>query len=118
MYFDLDHDSTWLESWGRKPGTVPACKKLLRQLVEAAPTLIPLFGHRYLLGEPHRAGNPVLSVYQADIIFYGTDLRRWLLLEFAGLLGLGSDYGDRYQEANAGNPHDPNTIRFWGEFLG
>lgn len=56
-----------------------------RRNVAKEPLLIPLYRHRYLPAEPHAAGNPVLSVYQTDIIYYGSDLRSWLASEFGGL---------------------------------
>lgn len=90
-------------------------QRRVRAEVAAAPKLIPLAGHRYLVGEPCRAGNPVLSVYGTDIIPYGKDLRGFLLIEFAGLLGLDFDLmGRRY-----GVPSRETlvTIPFWGEFF-
>jgi len=35
---------------------------------------IPVYSHRYLPSEPKATGNPVLSVHQTDIIYYGNDL--------------------------------------------
>ncbi|MCP4084980.1 MAG: hypothetical protein GY745_08005 [Actinomycetia bacterium] len=39
-----------------------------------APMLIPVYAHRYLPSEPCRSGNPVLSVMQTDVIYYGQNL--------------------------------------------
>ena len=44
-----------------------------------APTLIPIYGHRYLPAGNGTHGHPVLSVYQTDIIFYGTDLADYMV---------------------------------------
>ena len=52
-----------------------------------APTLIPIFSHRYLPATPCEAGNPVFSVYQTDIIYYGADLFDYLQNEFKGAFG-------------------------------
>jgi hypothetical protein len=83
----------------------------VRDLAAAAPRLIPVFGHRYLLAEPCQTGNPVLSIYQTDVVVYGADLRCYLLAEFAGLLGIDHDtvQRDRYETIveHAGIP-------FWG----
>lgn len=46
--------------------------------------LIPVCGHRYLPAEPCSAGNPVLSVYQMDIIVYGRDLAAYFAAEATG----------------------------------
>ena len=53
-------------------------------MVARAPKLIPLISHRYLPEEPHEPGNPVFSVYQADVIHYGADLTDYFEREFAG----------------------------------
>ena len=50
--------------------------------------------------EPHLAGNPVLSVWQTDIIYYGFDLADYLRHEFR--------LRDRASEPKAVRP-----IRFW-----
>jgi hypothetical protein len=73
--------------------------------MENAPRLIPIFGHRYLPAEPEIAGNPVFSVYQTDIIYYGVDLRRYLSCEFGGL-----DYA-------LANRDEPRRIRFWADLV-
>jgi hypothetical protein len=49
------------------------------------PRLVPVFSHRYLPAEPHLSGNPVLSVYQTDIIYYGSNLKRYIAHEFGNL---------------------------------
>jgi len=48
------------------------------------PPLIRVFGHRYLVGEPLVTGNPVLSMYGADVIVYADDLASFLAAELAG----------------------------------
>jgi hypothetical protein len=69
--------------------------------------LIPIYGHRYLVGEPCCAGNPVLSVHQSDIIVYGRDLREYLLREFAADLGGRALRDDRFPVGD---------LPFWGAF--
>jgi hypothetical protein len=121
IQFDVEHSTLWPASWGEKPAVLEAQQRRVRELVEAAPRLIPFLGHRYLLAEPCAPGNPVLSVYQSDIIIYGADLRDYLLVEFADILGLGADekqiveYAAR--ERLAARYSDYQTIPFWGKFL-
>ena len=43
---------------------------------------MPVFGHRMIPDRPHLPGNPVFSVHQTDIIYYGCDLRDYFLHEF------------------------------------
>jgi hypothetical protein len=88
LQFDVEHNGLWPPSWGPQPNTLAAQSVRVRELVEAAPRLIPVFGHRYLLAEPCAADNPVFSVWQADIVVYGANLRDYLLFEFTGPLGL------------------------------
>jgi hypothetical protein len=66
-----------------------------------APRLIPICAHRYMPDSPVQEGNPVFSVWQTDIICYGTDLSRYLACEFKALTP---------EEAVAGSPR---TIPFW-----
>jgi hypothetical protein len=70
--------------WGERPASPDDRKEVLRSVVARAPKLIPLFNHRYLPEEPHEAGNPVFSVYQSDVIYYGTDLTDYFEREFTG----------------------------------
>lgn len=112
LAFDLEHNDLWLPAWGENPPTADARRERLREVISSAPKLIPITGHRYLLAEPRREGNPILSVYQADIIIYGTDLRRFLLIEFANLLGIERDSSVQESMEVAQRLED---IPFWGE---
>jgi len=47
---------------------------VVRRRVSGSPPLVPIYGNRYISNEPLLAGNPVLSVWQTDIIYYGYDL--------------------------------------------
>jgi hypothetical protein len=78
FWFDVEHTGIWWEEWGEKPATPGAQRERLNELFAAAPKLIPLCGHRYLPEEPYEAGNPVFSVYQTDVIYYGADLLDWI----------------------------------------
>lgn len=110
LLFDVEKNGLWLEIWGPRPQSEQVRKTTLRDHFESAPPLIPVFGHRFILGEAGWPGNPVLSIYQSDIIIYGVDLRSYLLIEFGDLIGVSGDFG---------NPPDLDysTIPFWGQFL-
>lgn len=69
---------------GEKPASLEARKEVLHSVVSRAPKLIPLISHRYLPERPQESGNPVFSVYQADVIYYGTDLADYFEREFFG----------------------------------
>lgn len=80
--FDIERNAFWLQEWGPRPGDLDEAKAVAREHVARAPLLIPIFAHRYLPARPCLAGNPVFSVYQTDIIFYGHDLPSYLENEF------------------------------------
>lgn len=74
ILFDVEHNSFWLPGWGEKPTDLEAALEIARRAVANAPTLTPIFAHRFLPVEPCQSGNPVFSVMQTDIIYYGSDL--------------------------------------------
>lgn len=105
LLFDVEYNAFWMEIWGSRPARLDDAFDLARLAVAEAPVLIPVYSHRYLPTEPMLPGNPVLSVYQTDIIVYGNDLA--------------SSY---HAEFGAPIPHwagrAPRTIRFWSRLLG
>ena len=119
LLFDVENDVLWPESWGAKPGTAEEREQRVRALVAAAPKLIPIYKHRFLLGEPCEAGNPVFSIMQSDIIVYGADLHDYFLIEFADeLLALSpSDEAVKAAKARISDIWRYESISFWGELL-
>ncbi len=115
--FDLEHNALWPASWRTKPPTLTARKARMGKLLAAAPAMIPVHAHRYLLGDPCQAGNPVLSIYQSDIIVYGADLRSYLLKEFADLLGIDQSAAHALAEPDAEAYARVCAIPFWGEII-
>ena len=103
--FDIEKNAFWWKPWGERPASLPDAIAVAKAAVDCAPRLIPIHGHRYLPAEPLLAGNPVLSAYQTDIIYYGLDLRRYLAHEF-GLMS--------YDEAVG---RGPRRIPFWAELI-
>jgi hypothetical protein len=86
VLFDVEHNGFWLEEWGRKPENLADASSAASAHVLTAPRLIPVYAHRMMPDEPHLPGNPVLSVHQTDIIYYGFNLADYLRHEF-GLPG-------------------------------
>ncbi|MBI4303341.1 MAG: SMI1/KNR4 family protein [Chloroflexi bacterium] len=80
--FDIMNSSFWRKEWGEKPIVPEDACRLLKTIISKAPTLIPIYGHRYIPDRPHERGNPVFSVYQTDIICYGSDLCNYFENEF------------------------------------
>jgi len=114
LVFDVERNDLWLPSWGTKPGTLEKREARVRDLVNAAPKLVPVFGHCYLLAEPCEAGNPVFSTYQSDMIVYGEDLYSYFLHEFWDLLGIERPADGRERQQSL-EPY--RAIPFWGEIL-
>jgi hypothetical protein len=116
LLFDVENEVLWPDSWGERPKDVEGRRQRLSGLVQTAPPLIPIIGHRYLVGTPLQAGNPVLSVHQSDIIFYGLDFRKFLIAELADLLEI--DHREAYERAVAEITETSYTsIPFWGEIM-
>jgi hypothetical protein len=100
--FDIVHNGFWPHSWGKKPDRLDESIEVARSNVRKAPKLIPIFSHRYLPDIPSEAGNPIFSVYQTDIIIYGSDLRNYLEHEFG-----------------RESVHDNSKyVEFWSEIVG
>ena len=81
LLWSIEADESWYRTWGPRPDTKAEREAVVRQLAAAGPQLIPVFAHRCLVGS-ETAGSPVLSLYGSDVIFYGPDLRSYLLVEF------------------------------------
>jgi hypothetical protein len=85
--FDVEQNDFWLGEWGVKPAKLADVLEIVRRAVAEAPVLIPICGHRYIPAIPTDAGNPVFSVHQTDIIYYGADLLEYLQNEFSYYFG-------------------------------
>lgn len=103
LLFDVERNALWFPSWGERPRTAEARAEVLGKVVAAAPKLIPLVEHRFLPADPHEAGNPVFSIYQSDIIYYGADL---------------ADYFEReFVSTDRAFPEHVKHIRFWSDLV-
>lgn len=102
LLFDVEHNTFWIPEWGRRPADKSAAKAIASAAIRGAPALVPVCGHRYLPSEPLDAGNPVFSVSQADVIYYGHDLASY----FEAELGSGYEQAIRFDAIR--------PIRFWG----
>jgi hypothetical protein len=103
ILFDVEHnDDIWPAEWGPRPEQMDEQFAVVTELVEAAPRLVPICGHRYIPAEPHENGNPVYSIYQTDIIYYGNDLADYFHHEFGVPLPTWA-------------ARKPKPIRFWDE---
>jgi len=81
ILFDVEHDF-WLPEWGTRPARIEEAKAIVENFVSQAPKLIPIYSHRMMPDRPNLPGNPVISVHQTDIIYYGFDLDDYFRHEF------------------------------------
>lgn len=109
--FDIAHNNFWRQDWGDKPADLPEAFAIARRKLAEVPKLIPITGHRYLLADPPLPGNPVLSVYQTDIIPYGNDLASYFANEYKSTL---PDYDIPAPDWAA---KTLRPIRFWDDFV-
>jgi len=106
ILFDVEQNNFWLTKWGPKPPDIADAKMLAKEKVKAAPKLIPICSHRLMPESPHQSGNPVFSVHQTDIIYYGINLRDYLIHEFATPSGIIWPI-----------PDDVTEIEFWDDIV-
>lgn len=116
LLFDVAENALWPHGWGEKPINDILVREKVTSLLSDAPKLIPLIGHRYLVGNSIATGFPVVSVWKSDIVFYGSNLQNFLLLELADLLQI-----DRFEIFEAANQNLTEeltaSIPFWGELM-
>jgi len=78
----------WVKQWGPEPKSALEKEMVFARQFQQAPPLIPLTSHRFMVSEPLQAGNPVLSVWGADTVIYGWDLKHYLLNEIGHYLDI------------------------------
>jgi len=69
ILFDVEANVDWPLEWGPRPADRDGRSRKVSELVGNAPRLVPIYSHRYIPAEPNKAGNPVFSVHQTDIIY-------------------------------------------------
>ncbi len=80
--FDIEHNTVWLKRWGDKPSTLREAQEVAQRDFQSWPNVLPIYGHRFLPAEPSLSDNPVFSIVQTDIIYYGMNLADYLVQEF------------------------------------
>lgn len=82
ILFDVHQNGFWFDDFGPKPTESANQNHAVEAHLLRAPRLIPVMGHRFLPATPCEPGNPVFSVVQTDVIYYGEDLAGYLRIEF------------------------------------
>lgn len=84
LKFDIQNNDIWLKRWGKQPGTLDEAFTVAKADFMEWPRLLPISGHRFLAAQPTLPDNPIFSVWQTDIIYYGANLAEYLVNEFIG----------------------------------
>jgi hypothetical protein len=106
--FDIEYNAFWLPEWGPRPINLTDAFAIATHAVQQAPVLIPIFGHRFIPATPSESDNPIFSVYQTDIIYYGRNLLEYLENE----LSLAAFGKQRYQISEP-----VKVIPFWSHLV-
>lgn len=85
ILFDVENGAFWHDDWGERPSDVDDLRARVRDLVNAAPKLIPLHSHRFLVADLDLEPTPVLSIMQSDVIYYADCIEDCLAADFPDL---------------------------------
>ncbi|QRP44973.1 hypothetical protein [Amycolatopsis sp. FDAARGOS 1241] len=95
----------WEDAWGPRPPSGDSAVAVFETFLAGAEQIVPIYAHRYVPGRPGSSGNPVLSMYGFDIIYYGADLPSYIANEFGG--------GD----LTFPDGWEPAPLAFWDRYL-
>ena len=82
MIFDIQSNEFWVDSWGAMPDNFSNKVEIAKKHYQTYPKLIPIYSHRYIPSRPTENDNPIFSVHQMDIIYYGYNLVTYFANEF------------------------------------
>ena len=92
LEFDVEQNDLWEPAWGPRPQSAEERSARVRELVEAAPKLIPVISHRYLLAEPAPRENRSSRSISRTSSSTARTLRGFLLHDLADDLGVTSGF--------------------------
>jgi hypothetical protein len=82
ILYDVSNNGFWMDSWGDMPGSYPEKEEIVKRNFISYPKLVPIYSHRYIPSEPVEFNNPIFSVYQTDVIYYGFNILDYFAKEF------------------------------------
>ena len=111
LLWSIEAGGSWREAWGERPDGRSDREARVRELASDGPPLIPISGHRYLVGDLASRSNPVLSIYGLDVIVYADSFGSWLVDTLATSL-------DRdLSELTPASPQRSGRIPFWQDII-
>ncbi|MFJ4985105.1 hypothetical protein ACIP9H_15025 [Streptomyces sp. NPDC088732] len=72
----------WRAEWGARPAQQQVARAVAERHLAVAPRLAPLYAHRFLPAARGTYGQPILSIWGTDIMYYGMDLAHYIEQEF------------------------------------
>lgn len=84
VFFDIKNNGFWYGKWGEEPENISKKIEIAKEKLLLEPKPIPICGHRCVLGIVNCDSSPVLSIWQTDIIYYGSDIMEYFVNEFEG----------------------------------
>jgi hypothetical protein len=108
MLFDLKNNEFWIDNWGNRPENYNDKVLIAKSYYKTYPKLIPIFSHRFIPSRPNVNDNPVFSVHQMDIIYYGYNLATYFANEFGFTLTEDFELLDKPKK----------QIEFWSDIAG
>src|SRR5262249_52882546 len=107
--FDI-RQGLWLKRWGTRPKSMSDALETARSDFVSWPKLLPVYGHRFLAADPCRSDNPVFSIMQTDIIYYGSNLAHYLMEEFVDTSTPGAYERNTYEQ-------DIHRVEIWSDLV-
>ncbi len=89
FYSDVEGlNKVWLKSWGKKPSSKEEREKIFQEWFSKIPQLLPIYNHRFVVGDDNLKWKPIISSWGSDIIVVGWDFRTYLLNEIRNHLDI------------------------------
>ncbi|KQY62390.1 hypothetical protein [Nocardioides sp. Root140] len=74
----------WHPLWGKRPCRLDVAESRAWQQLVKLPTLVRLYGNRYMSSGSTAEPSPVFSAHETDVIYYGDNLLDYVAIEFDG----------------------------------
>lgn len=111
----------WVQSWGDQPDDINKSLEIVKQLLNRASVLVPIYRNCYIPSSPNVAGNPVLYIDTESVTVLSFDVtgffQEFEFLNGGTALRPTSSFPNRALKANlpAWAAKAPKRIEFWTE---
>ncbi|KAL5755179.1 hypothetical protein ACOSP7_023399 [Xanthoceras sorbifolium] len=88
MSKNISLNNFWSDSWGPKPKNMNDALSLVKQLLDKAPVLVPIYRNCYIPSTPYAAGNPVFYIDVEEVKVLSFDIAGFFKeVEFLQVVG-------------------------------